>query len=541
MVVGRVIAYQRIIDAFRNEGLNVKEVSTGKAQAQAPGHSQADYSVSITDIGEQALVYCHGNDDTETVLQAVGLKLADLFDSPSGVAYEYPDGRKVHRSTDKQFRQSGNTTGNQLLDVEQLTDASTVYVVEGEKDVRAIQSQGGTATCTAMGAGKAHKFDLSPLHGKQVIIVRDMDAPGAEHAKQLVELLVGHADVSIVKPKEGKDAADHIGYGHSLNDFQPDDSARQITMIAKMKLALEQASSMPADDALSVLYRALDSQATQESLQGLTAWDDLVGEWSEWVTKPATQAEIVPTPWKDLNDKLAGGLHSGRSYLIAGRPGGGKSLGITNFASYAAQKGARGLIYTVEMGRVEIASRIIAAGAEVEYGSITKRSIPESADPRIQQWINKAGCMPLMVNDNPNMTIQKIRQQARMVKAKHGLDFVAIDYLQILKPVDSKVSRQEQISQISQAVKLMSRELDIAVLTAAQVNRGNAKDQRPPTIADLRESGSLEQDADVVMLLHHEEIEGMATGEVQVILGKNRTGPLTTVVLPWRPHFARIG
>lgn len=536
-----MIAYQRIIDAFRNEGLNVKEVGTGKAQAQAPGHSQADYSVSITDIGEQALVYCHGNDDTETVLQAVGLKLADLFDSPSGVAYEYPDGRKVHRSTDKQFRQSGNTTGNQLLDAERLQEASTVYVVEGEKDVRAIQSQGGTATCTAMGAGKAHKFDLSPLHGKQVIIVRDMDAPGAEHAKQLVELLAGHADVSIVKPKAGKDAADHIGLGHSLNDFQTDESARQITLLAKMKLAIEQASTLSADDALSALYRALDSQASEESLQGLTAWDDLVGEWTEWVTKSPTRSEIIPTPWKDLNDKLAGGLHTGRSYLIAGRPGGGKSLGITNFASYAAQKGARGLIYTVEMGRVEIASRIIAAGAEVEYGSITKRAIPESADPLIQQWINKAGCMDLMVNDNPNMTIQQIRQQARMVKAKHGLDFVAIDYLQILKPADSKVSRQEQISQISQAVKLMSRELDIAVLTAAQVNRGNAKDQRPPTIADLRESGSLEQDADVVMLLHHEELEGMATGEVQVILGKNRTGPLTTVVLPWRPHFARIG
>lgn len=522
------------------EGLNVKEVGSGKAQAQAPGHSGADLSVSITDIGDQVLVHSH-SDPTESVLEAVNLRMGDLFDSPQGSTYEYPDGRTVHRSTDKKFRQSGNTGGTQLYRADRIGDATTVWVVEGEKDVHALESSGATAVCTAMGAGKAHMFDLTPLYGKQVVIVRDMDAPGAEHAKQLTELLSGHADVSIVKPKTGKDAADHVASGHGVDDFVEDESARKILMLAKMKSALDQASGLSADDALTMLYRALDSQASQESLQGLTSWEDLVGEWTEWVESPAVTGDIIPTPWPELNERLAGGLHSGRSYLIAGRPGGGKSLGITNFASHAAQNGARGLLYTVEMGRVEIASRIISAGAEVEYGDITKRQIPKSSDPHIQGFIDRAGCMPLMVNDNPNMTISKIRQQARMVKAKHGLDFVAIDYLQILKPDDKGVSRQEQISQISQAVKIMSRELDVVVLTAAQVNRGNAKDQRAPTIADLRESGSLEQDADVVMLLHHEQIEGIGTGEVDVILGKNRTGPLVTVTLPWRPWVAKLG
>lgn len=536
-----VIAYQRVLDAFRGEGLNVKELATGKAQAQAPGHSNADFSVSITDIGDQVLVHSH-SDPTEMVLESVGLVYGDLFDSPQGTTYEYPDGRQVHRSPTKQFRQSGNTKGTQLYHGDRLTTADTVYVGEGEKDVHALEALGVAATCTAMGAGKAHLFDLTPLHGKNVIVVRDLDGAGEGHAKQLVELLTGVAEsVSVVQPKAGKDAADHIAHGHGVDDFVPDGMTRQVQVMAALKAALVNAETLSADDAIQHVYRSLDKLSADNQVEGLHEWDELVDDWWDWINAPAVDHQVVATPWPELDDLLAGGLHAGRSYLIAGRPGGGKSLGLTNIAAYAAEKGSRGILYSVEMGRREITSRILAAGAQAEYGQMTRRKVDQPNLERLAMYSDDVRGMQLLVCDKPNVTVDKIRQQARTIKASKGLDFVAVDYVQLLTPTDSRASRERQIAEISWGLKMMAKELDIAVITACQLNRAASKEQRPPTIAELRESGSLEQDADVVILLHHNQVEGTSTGEIELILGKNRTGPLSTVTLPWRPHYARIG
>lgn len=146
-------------------------------------------------------------DDRDEVLDTLGLTWSDLFDNPKGSRYDYGDGRTVHRSPDKQFRQSGNTKGTALFHADRIASADTVYVVEGEHDVLVMEQVGAVATCTAMGAGKSSKFDLTPLHGKNVIIVQAMDSPGAAHAAQLAELLAPHAKVSVVSPKVGKDAA----------------------------------------------------------------------------------------------------------------------------------------------------------------------------------------------------------------------------------------------------------------------------------------------------------------------------------------------
>ncbi|WJL95862.1 AAA family ATPase [Microbacterium sp. ET2] len=211
-------AYDRLLDKFRDHGLSVRTTGPNTSSAQAPGHSGADLSVSIRQIDGQVLVHSH-SDPTEDVLAALGVTHADLFDSPRGTRYDYPDGRQVHRSPDKRFRQSGNTKGTALYRADRLVDATDICVVEGEKDVHALESLGVVATCTAMGAGKAHKADLTPLYGKTVRIIQDRDEPGSKHAEHLRQLLDGHATVLVYEPAVGKDAADHVAAGKGIADF----------------------------------------------------------------------------------------------------------------------------------------------------------------------------------------------------------------------------------------------------------------------------------------------------------------------------------
>jgi 5S rRNA maturation endonuclease (ribonuclease M5) len=216
-------AFDRIIEAAHNRGLKVKMLGQNQASMQAPGHSAHDQSVSVTNITGGVLVFSH-SDPTENVLDDLGITKADLFDEPKGATYTYGDGRQVHRSPDKKFRQSGNTKGTELFHADRLAAAQIVFMVEGEKDVLALEALGVTATCTAMGAGKAHMFDLTPLYGKHVQIVRDMDEAGVKHAQQVAGLLAGKAaSVAVLEPAVGKDAADHVAAGHSIDDFRPAD------------------------------------------------------------------------------------------------------------------------------------------------------------------------------------------------------------------------------------------------------------------------------------------------------------------------------
>lgn len=223
-------ALDRLRERWREQGLIWKDGPDATASAQAPGHSEADRSVTFRQIAGQVLMNSHA-DDKQAVLDAVGLTMRDLFDDSAGTRYTYRDGRMVHRTYDdrgrKKFRQSGNTGGRDLYRVERLdgiATGTTVYVVEGEKDVHAVESAGGIAVCSAMGAGKAHLFDWSSLAGHIVVIVADDDEPGRRHAMEVHELVEPIAcGVAVVVARAGKDAADHIAAGYGLDEFEPVD------------------------------------------------------------------------------------------------------------------------------------------------------------------------------------------------------------------------------------------------------------------------------------------------------------------------------
>jgi putative DNA primase/helicase len=218
-------AYERLIDAAGSRGYIVKETGPRKAKQQCGHHNDSNPSVSVTGIETQALIHCHAGCDTADVLAAYGLTMADLFDDRNGATYQYPDDRRVHRKLSKDFPQSGNTKGNALFHANLIGDAITVYVVEGEKDVLAIEAVAGVAVCSAMGAGNGHLFDWSPLKGKTAIIIADKDKAGRDHARKVAELLRGIAEsVRIVEAAVGKDAADHIAADKTLDelvDVQP--------------------------------------------------------------------------------------------------------------------------------------------------------------------------------------------------------------------------------------------------------------------------------------------------------------------------------
>jgi 5S rRNA maturation endonuclease (ribonuclease M5) len=214
-------AYERVVDALRANGNHVKETGDGKAVAQCPAHDDNSPSLSIKSIDGSVLLYCHAGCPADAVLGAVGLTVRDLYDNRNGAEYHYPDGRVVHRTATKRFYQKGNVKGRTLFNADKIGDAELVYVVEGEKDVLAVEAAGGVAVCSAMGAGKAHLADWSPLTGRDVVIVADKDEPGRKHAAQIAGLLDEPIarSVRIVEAKQGKDAADHIAAGWSLTEF----------------------------------------------------------------------------------------------------------------------------------------------------------------------------------------------------------------------------------------------------------------------------------------------------------------------------------
>jgi 5S rRNA maturation endonuclease (ribonuclease M5)/energy-coupling factor transporter ATP-binding protein EcfA2 len=217
-------AFERVTDALEAHGRIVKPTGTGKAMAQCPAHDDRTPSLSIAASEGQALMYCHAGCQTVDVIAALDMKMADLFDKSDGATYRYDNGRTVHRTPAKQFLQGHTDKPPELYRLAKVraavADDTTVYVVEGEKDVHALELVGVVATCSPMGAGKWALVDPSPLYGGKVVIVADRDEPGRRHAQDIYDSLVGHVQfLVIVEAKAGKDAADHIAAGHGIGDF----------------------------------------------------------------------------------------------------------------------------------------------------------------------------------------------------------------------------------------------------------------------------------------------------------------------------------
>ncbi|WP_349899143.1 replicative DNA helicase [Parafrigoribacterium soli] len=252
----------------------------------------------------------------------------------------------------------------------------------------------------------------------------------------------------------------------------------------------------------------------------------------------------VPTGFAEL-DELTNGLHPGQLIIVAARPALGKSTLALDFARAASIKhDMPSIFFSLEMGRSEIAMRLLSAEAAVPLQNMRKGTVDTRDWTTIASTRGRINDAPLYIDDSPNMTLVEIRAKCRRLKQKVGLKMVVIDYLQLMTSGKRVESRQQEVSEFSRALKLLAKELQVPVIALSQLNRGPEQRQdKMPALSDLRESGSLEQDADMVILLHREsayEKDNPRAGEADLIVAKHRNGPTRTVTVAFQGHFSRF-
>ncbi|RZS56220.1 primary replicative DNA helicase [Microcella putealis] len=252
----------------------------------------------------------------------------------------------------------------------------------------------------------------------------------------------------------------------------------------------------------------------------------------------------VPTGFADL-DQLTNGLHGGQLILIAARPALGKSTLALDLARAAAIKHQQPtIVFSLEMGRSEIAMRLLSAEASIPLHAMRKGTLEGRDWTAIAATRGRIADAPLYIDDSPNMTLVEIRAKCRRLKQTVGLKMVVIDYLQLMTSGKRVESRQQEVSEFSRALKLMAKELQVPVVALSQLNRGpEQRSDKKPAISDLRESGSLEQDADMVILLHRDSAydkESARPGEADLIVAKHRNGPTDTITVAFQGHLSRF-
>jgi len=252
----------------------------------------------------------------------------------------------------------------------------------------------------------------------------------------------------------------------------------------------------------------------------------------------------VPTGFSEL-DELTNGLHGGQLIIVAARPGLGKSTLALDFARSATIKHHLPTIFfSLEMGRSEIAMRLLAAESTIGMSTLRKGNMEQRDWDKLANIRGQIADAPLYIDDSPNMTLVEIRAKCRRLSQKVGLKMVVIDYLQLMTSGKKVESRQQEVSEFSRALKLLAKELNVPVIALSQLNRGpEQRADKKPALADLRESGSLEQDADIVVLLHREdayEREAPPTGEADLIVAKHRNGRQDTIKVAFSGMYSRF-
>lgn len=270
-----------------------------------------------------------------------------------------------------------------------------------------------------------------------------------------------------------------------------------------------------------------------------------VGDFVESVVESLRAApRFIPSPWPNIN-KLINGFRPGALYVIGARPGAGKTImGLQSAVSLAGH--GHVAFSSLEMDTADLTKRMFALAGNVHMSAMTRSDLaPEEWESiaRLRPTIRK---LPLFIDDRSGVNITQIKAFARSVSRRGKLSAVVVDYLQLILGTDPRKPRHETVAEISRQLKIMARELDVPVIALSQLNRESESrgggQRRLPTLADLRESGSIEQDADVVLLLQRvmDQDTEEYTDELDVVVAKNRHGSTGQVTLLWEGHFARV-
>lgn len=304
-------------------------------------------------------------------------------------------------------------------------------------------------------------------------------------------------------------------------------------------------STADADRMLDVLRTRLDAIDDTATDDGPKHWADIITEGMDAIEQAAAGGDErgIPTGLVDL-DRVLGGLKPGDITIIGGRPGSGKSTLAMQIAAHVAlDLEMPSLALSLEMRRPELYNRIVASRMSINLSNLGTGALADHEWSKLARQAGMSADSPLWIDDNPDHTLASISQLARQWKRRHGLRLLVIDYLQLISTPRAE-NRQVAIAEISRGLKRLASQLDIPIVVAAQLNRGpEQRSNKIPTMADLRESGSLENDASGIVLVHREETTDPDTvrkGEADLLVVKNRNGKQDTVIVASQLHYARF-
>ena len=244
-------------------------------------------------------------------------------------------------------------------------------------------------------------------------------------------------------------------------------------------------------------------------------------------------------------DQLTAGLQPANLVILAARPSMGKSALATNIATHVAVAHRQPVVlFSLEMSQMELVQRILSAEARVDSDRLRTGRLQEPDWPKLSQAMGRLAEAPLFIDDTAGINLMEIRSKCRRLKQKHGLSLVVVDYLQLMQHHRRIENRVQEVGELSRGLKILAKELDVPVLALSQLSRRpEERTDKRPQLADLRESGSIEQDADLVAFIYRDEVydpDSAARGEAELIVAKHRNGPLRTVRLSFLGHHSRF-
>ena len=315
------------------------------------------------------------------------------------------------------------------------------------------------------------------------------------------------------------------------------------TRIAQLGYSSDGEVDALVDKAQAEVYAVSDGNTAEDYVTFSEALEATVNEIDANANRP-DGVYGVPTDFIEF-DELTGGLHPGQMIVIAARPGVGKSTLALDFARSAAiHHNQCTVFFSLEMSRTELAMRILSAEGTISMSRLKKGDLDQDGWTQLANLQGKINGAPLFIDDSPNMTLMEIRAKCRRLKQRHELKMVVLDYLQLMSSGKKVESRQQVVSEFSRRLKLLAKELEVPVIALSQLNRGSEqRTDKRPMISDLRESGSIEQDADMVILLHREDMYNPDTdrvGEADMMIAKHRGGPTRTIPVAFSGKYSRF-
>ena len=356
---------------------------------------------------------------------------------------------------------------------------------------------------------------IDTIGGLDGLISLQVNTPATSNASKYAQIIQERYTLRRLIETAGEIA--ELGYS------RPDDVTKVVDEAENMMFQVAQGR---ASDTMGEIRDLLD--ATLDRLEFLYEHGDAITG--------------TPTGFTDLDERLSG-LQPSSLIIVGARPAMGKTSFALNMAAHAAVRENRPvLIFSLEMGHLELSQRLLSAEANVDGIRMRDGKLKQEDWDRINHGIGRLAEAPIWIDDNPNITIMEIRAKSRRLKSRVGdLGMIVVDYLQLMTGRSTAESRQVEVAEISRGLKILARELRCPVVGLSQLSRNlESRQDKRPMLADLRESGSIEQDADVVMFLYRDEVYNPGSpdeGVAEVIIAKHRNGPTGTVHLGFLPRF----